>query len=116
MKLSKETLLGIRFTGKCSSQFRALWFYNQSPIYIVSSFIDLVKYLFTVLGVPSFLSEKLSQNPLEKFFRCQCQRSTNPSCEEFCTNTQALRVADSLCADLGKGTVEEKNVLVTEIL
>ena len=61
--------------------------------------------------MPSFLSEKLSQDPLEKFFGCQRQRgrtSTNPTCEEFCTNTQALHVVDLLCADIGKGNCRGK--------
>ena len=39
----------------------------------VLSFVDLVKYVFTNPGVKYFLSERLSQDPLEKFFSCQCQ-------------------------------------------
>ena len=40
----------------------------------VNSFVELVKFYFTIPGVKAFLSEKLSQNPLEKFFVCQQQR------------------------------------------
>ena len=38
------------------------------------SFVELVKYLFTIPDVTSFLSEKLCQDPLEKFFGSQRQR------------------------------------------
>ena len=44
--------------------------------------------------------------PLEKFFGCQRQKGgahDNPSVLEFCPNTQALRVVNSFCRDLGKG-------------
>ena len=40
----------------------------------VLSFIDLAKYLFSLQGVKSFLSEHISQDPLEKFFGMQRQR------------------------------------------
>ena len=43
----------------------------------------------------AFLSEKLNQDPLEKFFGCQRQRgraNENPTVAEFVKNTQALRV------------------------
>eukprot|EP00731_Ephydatia_muelleri_P018846 Em0011g886a len=66
MLLSNETLLGIRLT--------------------VTSFIGLVTYIFTLPGVTSFLSEKINQDPLEKFFGCQRQRggaNDNPTVTEF---------------------------------
>ena len=65
---------------------------------LVHSFLDLVPYLFSIPGVKSFLSEKLCQDPLEKFFGCQRQRgrvNKNPNCQDFCKNTQALRVVNS---------------------
>ena len=46
-----------------------------------------------------FLSEKLNQDPLEKFFGCQRQRgrtNENPTAAEFVKNTQALRVINSI--------------------
>ena len=57
----------------------------------------LVKFMFTIPGVTCLLSENLCQDPLEKFFGCQRQRggvNANPTAQEFCTNTQALRVDD----------------------
>ena len=59
----------------------------------------LVRYLFTLPGVKVFLSERLCQDPLEKFFGCQRQRggvSENPNVKEFYKNTQALRVVNSV--------------------
>ena len=53
-----------------------------------------------------FLSEKLSQDPLENFFGCQRQRgglSENPNVAEFCKNTQALRVINTACGDVSRG-------------
>ncbi len=58
--------------------------------YAVKSFIDLVTYLFSLPGVTAFLSERISQDPLEKFFGLQRQRgrvNKNPDVSEFCKNT-----------------------------
>ena len=63
------------------------------------SFIDLVQYLFTVPGVKSFLTEKISQDPLEKYFGQHRQRgrtNENPSSAQFLKNQQALRVVNSI--------------------
>lgn len=53
-----------------------------------------------------FLSERLSQDPLENFFGCQRQRGRtgeNPNAQQFCKNTQALRVINSVCGNITKG-------------
>lgn len=58
---------------------------------------------FTIPGVTAFLSEKLCQDPLEKFFGCQYQRggvNDNPTVHQFCWNTQASRVVNSVCRDV----------------
>lgn len=73
---------------------------------IVKSFVELVDYIFKIPGVKFFLSERLSQGPLENFFGCQRQRgrtSENPNVQEFCKNTQALRVVNSVCGSVAKG-------------
>ena len=62
----------------------------------VRTFIELT---FTILGVTVFLSEKLSQNPLEKLFGCQHQRGgtgDDPTVAEFVKNTNALRVVGTV--------------------
>lgn len=72
----------------------------------MKSFVKIVQYLFTVPGVKSFLSSRLSQDPSEKFFGCQHQRgksSENPNVYEFCKNTQALRVINSVCGNVPRG-------------
>jgi len=54
---------------------------------------------FTIPGVTAFLSEKLCQDSLEKFFGCQRQRggvNDNPTVHQFCLNTQALWVVGLL--------------------
>ena len=68
----------------------------------------MVNYLFSQLQVKCFLSEKIGQDPLEKFFGVQRQRgrvNENPSMHEFCQNTQALRVINSVCLNVKKGNV-----------
>ena len=73
---------------------------------IVKSFVELVRFIFTIPGVEVFLSERISQDPLEKFFGCQRQRgcvNENPTVTEFCKNTQKLRVINSVCLDSVKG-------------
>ena len=75
---------------------------------VVTSFTEMIPYLFKLKGVNCFLSEKLSQDPLEKFFGCQRQTgraNENPTASEFIKNTQSLRVISSICiADItGRG-------------
>lgn len=72
--------------------------------YTVHSFVDFVKYVFSVPGVKddkiALLSRNLCQDPLENFFGCQRQRGAtneNPNAAEFKSNTEALRVMDSFC-------------------
>ena len=79
------------------------------------SFTELVPKLFSISGVKVFLSEHLSQDPLEKFFGCQRQRGgthDNPSVQEFCKNTQALRVINTFC----RGPVRETAELSSGLL
>lgn len=56
-------------------------------------------------------SERISQDPLENFFGCQRQRggtSKNPNVKEFCKNTQALRVINSVCGSVSRGITRGK--------
>ena len=66
---------------------------------VVSSFTEFLPYIFQIKEVTCFLSEKLSQNPLEKFFGCQRQKgraNENPTAGEFLKNKQSLRVINSI--------------------
>ena len=63
------------------------------------SFVELVKYLFTIDDVKSFLSQRLCQAPLENFFGRERQRGgvhDNPNVKQFTENTQALRVVKTV--------------------
>ncbi len=71
----------------------------------VLAFVDMMKFLFTIPGLDAFLSQKICQDPLEKFFGCQRQRGRvheNPNVQDFIKNTQALRVVGN-CTDTVKG-------------
>ena len=63
------------------------------------SVVELVRYLFTLPDMKSFLSQRICQDPLERFFGLQQQRGSandNPNVQEFTKNTQALRVVNSV--------------------
>ena len=69
----------------------------------VKSFVELIRYIFTIPGVKVFLSEKICQHPLEKFFGCQRQHGAvndNPNVQQFCCNTRALRTIQGICPDV----------------
>lgn len=75
---------------------------NHGMRMTISSFVELVPYIFKIQGVSCFLSEKLCQDPLESFFGCQrqCGRTNeNPSVYQFLKNTQSLRVINSIRVD-----------------
>ena len=68
-------------------------------ITVVSSFLEFVPSILKVPGVTVFLSVKLNQDPLEKFFGCIRQHgrvNDNPTVLQAMTATQTLRVANSL--------------------
>lgn len=70
-----------------------------SILFLVSSFLELIPKIFEIEGVGSFLSEKLSQDPLEKFFGVQRQRgrtNENPNAYEFLKNTQCYQVINTI--------------------
>ena len=69
----------------------------------LKSFVELVRYLFSSPDVKVFLSEKICQDPLEKFFGCQRQRggaNDNPTVQQFYSNSQALRTINGICHDV----------------
>ena len=105
MVISKETRFGIRVTGLFCSLY-LLHYFNLFCVITVNSFVELVHYIMKIPGVKVFLSERLSQDPLEKFFGCQRQRgktNENPNVQQFCKNSGALRVINGTCGDVSKG-------------
>ena len=117
MLLSQETLLGIRITGIKLYNVRVVQIFF---ICIAHSFTDLVKFIFTkVPGVKFFLSEKISQDPLEKFFGMQRQRGAtneNPNFYQACKNTQALRVINTTCkhVSIKRGNTRGNNTIAED--
>ena len=85
--------------------------YNYYSI-SVYSFIEAVEHLFTVPGIKSFLSERVQQDPIEKYFGRQRQRgrvNENPSVYEFLKNEQALRVINSIDLEVTLGNTRGTN-------
>ena len=50
-----------------------------SSFFLVSSFIELLPLILSIPGVKSFLSERLSQDPLEKFLAATLQLTLTPT-------------------------------------
>lgn len=74
--------------------------------------MDLIPFIFTIPGVKSFLSERISQDALEKYFGRQRQRgrmNENPTCHEFLNNNNALRMVNSIKIETHKGNVRRRN-------
>ena len=97
MLLSSQTRLGLRVTCKINRQTVIAKLLTLFLFLIGKSFVALVKYLFTISDVKSFLSQRICQDPLENFFGQQRQRGgmhDNPNVKEFIANTQALRVVN----------------------
>ena len=85
--------------------------YNLNIAY---SFIEFAPFLFTIPGVTSFLSEKASQDPLEKFFgrqRLPGGVNDNPNVSQFLKNNQALRVINSIDYDIVNGNCRGSNTV-----
>ena len=58
--------------------------------------------MFTLPGVTGFLSNKINQDPLEKFFGIQRQAgrsSDNPTVAQFIKNTDTIRIINSIWID-----------------
>ena len=74
MLLARETRQGIDVTGiDTESEFLS------TCVFTVKSFVEIVQFIFTIPGVKFFLSERISQDPLENFFGCQRQRACKDS-------------------------------------
>ena len=106
---------------KCKTCRGVLYFASSHVININfllltgKSFLELVRYIFKMPDVKSFLSQRICQDPLENFFGQQRQRGgihDNPNVKEFIHNTQALRVAQKVRIKRGncRGSVVEISV------
>ena len=88
------------FPKLCPHNASILLVYDASLLLvIVSSFLELVPAILKLPGVNSFLSAKLNQDAIEKFFGCVRQHgrvNNNPTVLEALQSTQTLRVINSL--------------------
>lgn len=65
----------------------------------MSSFLELVPCILSLPGVSTFLSGKINQDPIEKFFGCIRQHgrvNDNPTVQEALKSVQTLRVVNSI--------------------
>ncbi len=93
-KNSQTTLAGIQISG--------ITMLNDTLKHVVNSFLELVPIILKIPGVSFFLSDKLNQDPLEKYFGSLRQRgsvNTNPTIMEAMKSTQALRVVNTVRMD-----------------
>lgn len=70
------------------------------------SFVEVVRYLFSIPGVKFVLSDRFSQDPLEKYFGNQRQRggtNENPSVQQMVHNASALRALRSVTLNSVRG-------------
>ena len=68
-------------------------------MFSVSSFCDFIQYIFTIPGVTCFLSCKINQDPIEKFFGIQRQfgrTNESPTASEFIKNSENIRVISGI--------------------
>ena len=64
MCIARETIEGLRITGKSKICYRKITIF----IITVTSFVELVEYIFSnIEGVKVFFSERLTQDPVEVF-------------------------------------------------
>ena len=105
MIISKETLSGIRITGKSIVPFCKMF---NCP-FAVHSFIDLVPFLFTIPNVKSFLSKRISQDPLDGHQRLRGGVNDNPNVSQFLKNSQALRIINKIDLDVVLGNCRRTN-------
>ena len=74
MLLTRETRSGLQITGTLSNVRNMYNIINHFVYLEVLLFVEMVRFIFTIPGVTSFLSNKLCQDSLENFFGRQRQR------------------------------------------
>ena len=66
---------------------------------LVSSFLELVPLVLSIPNVNCFLSNRINQDPLEKYFGMQRQvgrTNENPTAVEFAKNSETLRLVGNM--------------------
>jgi hypothetical protein len=114
MKLSPETLEGIRITGIYDKYIPKLTILFGE----VYSFIEVSKFLISQKDGLFLLSERFNQGPLESYFgqqRARGGRSDNPSVRNFLYTEQAIRVQRSMAIGSGGNVKKRKQQWTTDM-
>lgn len=85
----------------------------------VKSFVEMSKFLLSQPGGQDlfFLSERISQDPLEKYFgkqRSRGSRSGNPNFQECLQNAVGIRAQKSMELDRVQGNCRRKRLLMSD--
>lgn len=83
------------------------------------SFVELVPYILSVPGATCFFSNRINQDPLEKFFGMQRQSgksNENPTVSEFIKNTENFRVISSIWMDNVTGNCRGRKSKDTDLI
>ena len=83
----------------------------------MKSFVEMAKFLLTSSEKVFFLSERLSQDPLENYFgqqRARGGRNENPTLQQCVTNAAALRIQKSFALDPVRGNCRRKRYLCVD--
>ena len=85
---------------------------------LVKSFVEITKFLLQDLSQKLyFLSERLSQDPLENYFgqqRARGGRNENPSLHQCVHNAAAVRVQKSMALEAVRGNCSRKRRLFSK--
>ena len=85
---------------------------------IVSSFLELYSFIFSIPGVTCFLSNRICQDPLEKYFGMQRQSggtNDNPTVMEFAKNSDTLCLIGNMWFDDSRGNCRKSNTVKQSI-
>lgn len=110
MRLSGETLAGLRMTGKCISMNDNIDFIATITVH---AFVEVTKYLLTLPGDDSkfLLSERFCQDPVESFFgqqRSKGGHNDNPTVHSFLQNTVSLRIQGTTALNTLRGNCRKR--------
>ena len=81
------------------------------------SFVEMTRYLLTESRDVFFLSERVSQDPLENYFgkqRARGGRNEHPDLTQCLTNAAALKIQKSLALDPVRGNCRRKREVENE--
>ena len=84
----------------------------------VQSLLELIPTVLSIPGVGCFLSGRISQDPLEKYFGMQRQKgksNDNPTVLEFVKNNETIRLVGTMWFDDPKGNCRKSQAIQQSI-